>query len=176
MASLDLSSVHIAAWRSRMPTDARTAIRDDARPESDAATTAIVEDFMTTQPRRVQEVFDRHDALLSSPEFGQARRVRLMSFLMNRAWPDTEFARTLMRDGLRIEREDGEGEGGLAGSGDGRPKVRFPVMFLEDFRSLANVVRPRMVRSVRTADTVEALANGLKDFADGFDAPPSGGL
>ncbi len=179
MAILDLSSQHIQAWRSRMPGDARAAVGDDVLPDQDDAVARVAHEFEITQSRRVLEVIERNDGMLSSPEFGRSRRVRLMAYLMNRDWPDTSFARSIISAGLEAEREEGaEGgaEGGGKAAGDGRPKARFPRLFLDDYRSLAAMARPRMIRSASDADTVEALATGLKEFAQGLDAPPSGGF
>ena len=168
---LDLSSQHIRDWHALLPLDIRSVVSPDAAGSVDESLAPVVTRFASATPDRFLDLIVEHDAILSAPDFGQARRVRLMAWVLRTAWPDSSAAMSLVASAQAGEEGDAEAGAGTAGGAARRVKGRFPVLFLEDYRRIESVVRPRIARSVSDAETVEALANGLRNFERSGDGP-----
>jgi hypothetical protein len=158
---LDLSSRHVKEWRGRLAPNVMSAIVDDATPDGDVLVGGMVAELQSAAPRRVLSVFDRHADAIAG--MGRARRVRLMAWMVNRFWPDTNIARDLMREG------EGEGEGQ---GGDGRSKIA--PLFRVEYEALMAIVKPYVVNNTQSHETVGALHAGIMDFSRSSETSMSG--
>ena len=170
MQYLDLSSTHVKAWQALLTGDLKAAIPNDADPAADAASAALAEDLRIAAPRRMADLIGQHADLVVG--FGRARRIRLLSWMVNRGWPDTQVARDLM-DGDSDSDEGSQSSGGAAG-GSASGRARIAPIFREDYNALAAVMKSQIVRGARERGTIEALHAGIKEFAQSPDFPTGG--
>jgi hypothetical protein len=161
MQRLDLGSEKIAAWCSKLPDDLQVVIRDDGPELPDSAFEALVQDLATAGSRRIPEVLATHGELVA--RCGRARRVRMLAWAVNRAWPDSA---DIVKEITDAEAGEGGGEDG------GRSKIA--PFFRADMEALDTIAMSRVVRAMAGAGNVDAVAAGIREFEMSIDMQRGG--
>lgn len=161
MAKLDLRVETTSAWRKQLPSDLLPFIPDDSSGDNEELI-ALQNDLSGAGARHIPEIIRKYEDLLSRA--GRSCRIRILSWAINRSWPDVAMVIN------RISKDDEAG--GEAGGGDGRSKVA--PFFKADLEAMGLPAAAYLVRAAAARATVNAIGEGLMDFEQNFDLRTGG--
>lgn len=167
MPPLDLTDAHVRDWWGLLPRDLKSAFGDEVPPGREDEYRGFSEQMAAATKRSYADVIWGHADLVAA--MGRPRRVRLLAWVVQRCWPESDKVVSLLTD---VREGDGEASG--AAGGDGRGKIA--PLFLSDLESLAGRVIDRGARAMADRGTVRAVESGLRDFEDAFGPQTSGGF
>lgn len=160
MTELDLSIKGMAAWRATLPEDLKAVVPDEAGKASQESLEALFHDLASSGHRRYAEVMHQHGDILAAA--GRTVRVRLLSWVVNRSWPNAASV-------INALTEEGDDE-----SDGGRRKVA--PFFRADMEAMRMIATSRIVRAAADLRTIEAVAGGIRDFEVNYDMQRTGGM
>jgi len=167
---LDLSAAHVRGWHAFLPRDFKAAFGDEIPSGDDDALRDLSAQMGAVATRGYPEVLWRNADLVA--RMGRPRRVRLLAWITQICWPESDKVLSRLTD-VRLD-EGEEGSGSLGGAGDGRAKVA--PLFLSDLEALAGRVIERGARAVADRGAVRAVEAGIRDFEDAFGPQTTGGI
>lgn len=154
MSKLNLSSVGMLSWKSRLPDDVSSVVFDSDLSSDEDDFVKFAGEIEGVKIRFLKNsILGNTDLLL---RMDRMRRIRLLSWIVSKTWPDVNIVLDLMSD-------DDSSDDDSSGDGGGRSKIA--PLFKSDFEALSIVVKRRMVHGLKQSSNVDAVFGAIESFS-----------